>query len=102
MCCQDQNHELCTQSLWYTGAEISSGFIMITKELLKEEIDWLDETYLELLYNIISQFPHVSQEEALNQQIGAIFQDIADSGGLGIQDPLKWQQEIRKDHQRVK
>jgi len=33
---------------------------MITKELLKQEIDCLDEHYLELIYNILQQFPHTA------------------------------------------
>ncbi|MFK5968641.1 MAG: hypothetical protein QM487_00750 [Candidatus Marithrix sp.] len=32
----------------------------IAKEQLKQEIDYLDDQYLELIYNILRQFPHVS------------------------------------------
>jgi hypothetical protein len=31
---------------------------MITKEHLKEEIDQLDEHYLELVFRLLQQFPH--------------------------------------------
>ncbi len=73
---------------------------MIAKNLLKPEIDRLDERYLELVYKIIRQFPHVSEQPQTRQQkqpIANIFQKIADSGGLGISDPLAWQQEMRQD-----
>ena len=32
-----------------------------------------------------------------SQIIVNILQEIADNGGLGINDPLAWQQEVRKD-----
>lgn len=73
---------------------------MRIKEQLKIEIDHLDESYLQLLYNITCQFPHVEnqrQREVSNQHIADLFQNIADNGGLGINDPKKWQQEIRED-----
>lgn len=73
---------------------------MKIKEQLKIEIDHLDESYLQLLYNIICQFPHVAkqrQREVSNQHVADLFQNIADNGGLGINDPKKWQQEIRED-----
>lgn len=73
---------------------------MIVKDKLKTEIDRLDNRYLELLYKIVCQFPHVSEkthEEVQGQDIAALFQEIANAGGLDIRDPLKWQQEIRKD-----
>ena len=31
------------------------------------------------------------------EQAADILQEIADSGGLGISDPLAWQREVRKD-----
>jgi len=31
------------------------------------------------------------------KRLAEILQSIADSGGLGITDPLAWQQEIRRD-----
>ena len=73
---------------------------MTVKDQLKFEIDRLDERYLGLVYKIICQFPHDSgklQEAAQGQGIAALFQEIANSGGLGIKDPEAWQQEIRKD-----
>ena len=73
---------------------------MSIKEQLKIEIDRLDEQYLDLLYKIIRQFPQVSKKNTIKltgQKIASICKEIADSGGLGIQNPEKWQQEIRKD-----
>ena len=73
---------------------------MTVKDQLITEINRLDERYLELLYKIICQFPHVcniNQNVEQGQQIIAIFQEIADAGGLGIHDPQEWQKEIRKD-----
>lgn len=73
---------------------------MIEKKQLKTEIDRLDDRYLELVYKIICQFPHVSDKPQVIEQgqtIANIFQEIADSGGLGISDPLAWQREIRQD-----
>jgi len=73
---------------------------MTVKDQLITEINRLDERYLELLYKIICQFPHgcnINQKVEQGQQIIAIFQEIADAGGLGISDPQEWQKEIRKD-----
>jgi hypothetical protein len=73
---------------------------MVVKEQLKFQIDRLDEQYLDLAYKIICQFPHIKekpQKKAPNSEIGIFFQEIADAGGLGIDDPKKWQQEIRED-----
>jgi hypothetical protein len=73
---------------------------MTVKEQLKHEIDHLDEHYLELLYKIVRQFPRVHQNKQAGtsgQDIASLFQEIADSGGLGIKDPLEWQRTIRKD-----
>jgi hypothetical protein len=73
---------------------------MTIKEQLKTEIDHLEESNLELLFNIIRQFPHVPEKDkgALDgQKIALLFQEIADSGGLGIENPKKWQKNIRKD-----
>ncbi len=73
---------------------------MLLKEQLKTEIDYLDERYLELLYNITRQFPRIPKRtRAAKQSISVvtIFQEIADSGGLGIKNPDAWQREIRKE-----
>ena len=73
---------------------------MMLKERLKTEIDTLDERYLELLYNITRQFPHTPKQNGSQNQsntIAALFQEIADTGGLGISNPEEWQREIRHD-----
>nr|VFJ66059.1 MAG: hypothetical protein BECKFW1821B_GA0114236_11118 [Candidatus Kentron sp. FW] len=79
---------------------------MIAREQLKTEIDRLDERYLEPVFNIICQFPrtvpdkpYAPDESATGKAKRAmdIAQEIADSGGLGISDPVAWQWEIRKD-----
>jgi hypothetical protein len=73
---------------------------MTVKEQLKHEIDHLDEHYLELLYKIVCQFPRVpknNQDGTPGQDMASLFQEIADSGGLGIKDPLEWQRTIRKE-----
>ena len=73
---------------------------MTVKDQLKIEIDRLDERYLDLVYKVVCQFPHVPgkrQEKTRGQEIATLFQEIANAGGLGIKGPNKWQQEIRKD-----
>ena len=73
---------------------------MIARQQLKSEIDRLDEHYLELVFKIIRQFPRASDKPKApdqKQQIVAIFQEIADAGGLGISDPAAWQRDIRQD-----
>ncbi len=73
---------------------------MRLREQLKVEIDYLDERYLELLYKITRQFPRIPKEMQVSEQkqkIVALFQEIADSGGLGIENPDMWQRETRKD-----
>ena len=60
----------------------------------------MDKRYVELLYKIVCQFPSLpekTQEVAQGQHIAALFQEIADAGGLSIKDPQKWQREIRRD-----
>ena len=71
---------------------------MIAKEQVKAEIDRLDDRYIELAFKIICQFPHVSdKQKEIGQQISDILQEIADSGGLEITDPVTWQREVRQD-----
>jgi hypothetical protein len=78
---------------------------MLVKERLKAEIDRLDERYLELAFKIICQFPRTpdkptwqqQEQEIPGQEIANILQEIADSGGLGISDPVEWQREVRQD-----
>ncbi|MCP4422226.1 MAG: hypothetical protein GY805_36930 [Chloroflexi bacterium] len=73
---------------------------MLLKEQLKAEIDGLDERYLELLYKITRQFPRIAKRPQGAEQtrlVATLFQEIADSGGLGIKNPDAWQREIRKD-----
>lgn len=72
---------------------------MLLKERLKVEIDSLDESSLELLYNIACQLPHTPQHNEQNrrQRIAALFQKIADAGGIGISNPEEWQRELRQD-----
>lgn len=73
---------------------------MTIREQLRTEIDRLDERYLMVLYRIVCRFPHISgQEQARTQResIVSLCQEIADAGGLGIQDPQAWQREVRQD-----
>jgi hypothetical protein len=39
---------------------------MVTKEILKHEIDILDDRYLELIYKILRQFPHIETASVAN------------------------------------
>jgi hypothetical protein len=74
--------------------------MMLLKEQLKAEIDCLDERYLELLYKITRQFPRIpktTKGEEQQQTAAALFQEIADAGGLGIKNPDVWQRKTRKD-----
>lgn len=74
---------------------------MTVKEQLKREIDQLDEGCLRLLQKIVRQFPRIAtaakQDGSRRQEIASLFQEIADSGGLGIADPQAWQREMRTD-----
>ncbi len=73
----------------------------ISKELLKKEIEQLDPNYLELAYNVLRQFPHQPKNELSDKErsekMVALLKEIADRGGLGIDDPVAWQREIRQD-----
>ncbi len=73
---------------------------MIVRDQLKQEIDHLDDRYLELLYKIVRQFPRtrkLKRDGESKTALVKLFQEIADSGGLGINDPQEWQRTIRKD-----
>ncbi len=73
---------------------------MLLREQLKAEIDYLDERYLELLYKITRQFPRIAKRVQVAEQtetVVTLFQELADSGGLGIKNPDVWQRETRKD-----
>jgi len=73
---------------------------MIAKEQVKAEIDRLYDRYIELAFKIICQFPYVSDKQkeiGQGQQLFDILQEIADSGGLGISNPVTWQHEVRQD-----
>lgn len=73
---------------------------MIAREQLKSEIERMDDRYLELAFKIICQFPHATIKQKMRhhgQKPADILQEIADSGGLGISDPLAWQREVRQD-----
>nr|VFJ56394.1 MAG: hypothetical protein BECKDK2373C_GA0170839_105319 [Candidatus Kentron sp. DK]VFJ62759.1 MAG: hypothetical protein BECKDK2373B_GA0170837_11162 [Candidatus Kentron sp. DK] len=79
---------------------------MIAREQLKTEIDHLDDRHPELAFNIICQFPRAAPDKPRTTGESAtgrpkramgIAQEIADSGGLGIGDPVAWQREVRRD-----
>ena len=56
--------------------------------------------YYALSWEVICQFPHVSDKQkelGQGQQLFDILQEIADSGGLGISNPVTWQREVRQD-----
>jgi hypothetical protein len=70
---------------------------MTIRALLKEEIDNLDEEYLPLVLKVIRQFPNSQRKPQDASRAVQILQEIADSGGLRIDDPVAWQREIRID-----
>ena len=70
---------------------------MIAREQLKSKIELIDESYLNLAFQIICQFPHTSVKKLETKKAVDILQEIADSGGLGINDPVAWQHEVRQD-----
>ena len=74
---------------------------MSVKEQLKSEIDHLDEHYLELLFNIVRQFPHTVEEGRSGKKAAELFRELAEEGGLGIPDGKAWQQEVRRDRPQV-
>lgn len=50
----------------------------------------------------VCQFPHMNEnpkENHRSQKILDILQDISDSGGIGISDPVAWQHDIRQDRE---
>ena len=77
---------------------------MIAREQLKLEIERLDVHYLELAFKIICQFPHTPEKPKMRQQghlAANILQEIADSGGLGISDPLAWQRKLKNTSTKI-
>nr|VFJ94331.1 MAG: hypothetical protein BECKH772A_GA0070896_1007010 [Candidatus Kentron sp. H]VFJ95216.1 MAG: hypothetical protein BECKH772B_GA0070898_1007310 [Candidatus Kentron sp. H]VFK01417.1 MAG: hypothetical protein BECKH772C_GA0070978_1006510 [Candidatus Kentron sp. H] len=79
---------------------------MMARERLKTEVDRLDERYLEPVFNIICRFPRAAPDRpraADESEIGRskramdIAREIANSGGLGIDHPVAWQREVRRD-----
>lgn len=70
---------------------------MTKKERIKSEIDQLDESCLETVHNILRQFPHLPQKNGSGEAVAHCLQEIADLGGLGIQDPAAWQRDIRSE-----
>jgi hypothetical protein len=68
---------------------------MVTRELLKKQIDCLDESYLELIYNILCQFPHLSDTASQSS-------DLTDDPAVGMwkereemQDSTEWVRQLR-------
>ena len=75
---------------------------MLYREQIKKLVDRLDDRYLEIVFNIISQFLYTAPKQPdLDDGKSAvdILQEIADEGGLGIDDPVAWQKEIREDRE---
>lgn len=73
---------------------------MTLKDRLKTEIDRLDDRALELLYKIARQLPHLSEgnrDTPGSQEVVALLQEIANTGGLGIENPSAWQRDSRND-----
>lgn len=73
---------------------------MAIKDQLKAEIENLNDQSIELLYKIARQLTHISaenQSEPSGKDAVLIFQEIANMGGIGIQDPQEWQRDIRND-----
>ncbi|MCK5538237.1 MAG: hypothetical protein KAI79_15530 [Bacteroidales bacterium] len=76
---------------------------MITKELLKQEIESLDESYFELIYKILHQFPHIKDidgETIVNAT--SLFTNISQDPVVGMwadredmQDSSAWVKELR-------
>ena len=63
---------------------------MVTKELIKAEIDNVQEKYLELLYKIIKAFEHTSMQELTTRKDKAIWQQfIAETYGSFADDPIE-------------
>ncbi len=54
-------------------------------------LQFLDETFPELIE--VEQEPTIERQ----QKVVTILQDIANSGGLDIDDPVAWQREQRQD-----
>ena len=77
---------------------------MVTKELLKQEIDCLDEHYLELVYGILQQFPHTehfNHQQARNA--ASFFENFSQDPVIGMwkdreemRDSSAWVKELRR------
>ena len=69
----------------------------ITKESLKSAIDQMDERDLPMLYRMIGELQELNQPKS-GKRMAAILQRMADRNALAdIDDPVKWQREIRED-----
>ena len=72
---------------------------MVTRELLKTEIDCLDEQYLELIYHILRQFPREMERPHPLTQLN----DLAHDPVVGMwkereemQDSTEWVRQLRR------
>ena len=68
----------------------------VSKALLKTEIDELDEHYLELLYNIIRQFPHRPPATKTKKQTLRTHPAFGSWRSRGI-DAVAYQQRLRAE-----
>ncbi|MDY6991161.1 MAG: hypothetical protein SVR94_00955 [Pseudomonadota bacterium] len=65
------------------------------RDAQKTQIEYFWEQHIAKISKELGIYilPHKSS----GQVIADIFQEIADSGGLGIRDPVTWQQEVRQE-----
>lgn len=83
---------------------------MTTRDLLKQEIEFLDENYLELVYKIVRQFPHRAKQTAepiTRDNAAALFADFAQDPVIGMwqdreemRDSTAWVRELRRTQWR--
>jgi len=58
---------------------------IISKQMLKQEIDRLDTQYLELVYKILQQFPHDQTVEKISLH-GSVLRYIAQIEPIAVDD----------------
>jgi len=61
---------------------------MITKEDLKQEIEQLDPTYLELVLKLLKQFPHHSKSDVLSNSRVIDYGNEGDDNELAFTDVI--------------
>ncbi len=98
MTLREKLHEIIDQADEAALAHLAKQLFLEKEPTASKDID---ETIT--LWEILAEpmapehhFPVVSKKTD-GKRVAAILQEIADSGGIGIESPQEWQREVRKD-----